>query len=142
MMNYIMSKKSEPPLPNRGRIIIADGDLGAIKFWLRVFNLETYVNAAAADIRAQAPEVKQGSVPIISEHRSGQLYWYYVLVLFTDSLGLFGGTGIIFYADQEYRAQAEEKRNECADHIMQTIQTQVEAGKMTGIVLPIEPTKE
>jgi hypothetical protein len=137
-----MSKKSEPPPSNRGRIIIADGDLEAIKFWIRVFNLETYVNAAAADIRAQTSEVKQGSVPIISEHRSGQLYWYYVLVLFIDSLGLFGGTGLIFFADQKYRAQVEEKRNEFADHIMKTIQTQVEAGKMTGSILAIDPTKE
>jgi hypothetical protein len=127
-----MNKRSEPP-PNRGRIIIADGDLEAIKFWLRVFNLEPYVNVAAAEIRAQtAPEVNQGSVPIISEHRSGQLYWYYVIVLFIDSLGLSGGMGLIFYADGEHRAQAEEKRDEFADDIMQMIQTQAEAGKMTG----------
>jgi hypothetical protein len=139
-----MSKKREesPAMPsNRGRIIIADGDLDAVKFWLRVFSLEDYVNAAAADIRAQ-PEAHRASVPIISEHRAGQLYWYYVILLFIDSLGLSGGTGLVFYADAEHRAVAEEKRNEFADTIMKTIQEQVEKGKMTGAMLTIEPTKE
>jgi hypothetical protein len=135
-----MSKKIEAPPPNRGRIIIADGDLDALKFWLRVFNLEAYVTVAAADIRAQ--EVNQASVPIINEHRSGQLYWYYAIVLLIDSLGLCGGTGLIFYADPEHRAKAEENRNEFADHIMQTIREQVEAGRMEASMLTIEPTKE
>jgi hypothetical protein len=137
-----MIKEKDAIPPNRGRIIIAEEDFDALKFWIRVFNLEPYVNVAAADIRAQGPEVKRASVPIVSEHRSGQLYWYYVIVLFIDSLGLSGGMGLIFYADQEYRAQAEEKRNEFADHIMQSIQTQVKAGKMTGTILAIEPTRE
>jgi hypothetical protein len=138
-----MSKRSEPLSmpPNRGRIFIADGDLDAVRFWLRVFCLEAYVDAASADIRARS-EVKKASVPIISEHQAGQLYWYYVILLFIDSLGLSGGTGLVFYADAEFRAEVEKKRNEFADMIMKTLQEQVETGKMTGTMLTIEPTKE
>jgi hypothetical protein len=136
-----MIKDKDAIPPNRGRIIIMDGDLDAIKFWLRVFTLEDYVNAAAAEIRSQ-PGVNKASVPIISEHRSGTLYWFYVIVLFTDALGLCGGTGLVFYADEEYRAEALEKRNEFADHVMKTIQGRVETGEMTGSLVVIEPTTE
>jgi hypothetical protein len=116
-------------------------DLDGIRFWLRVFNLEPYVAVASADIAAR-PEVKQASVPIVSEHQAGQLYWYYAIILFIDTLGLSGGTGIIFFADEQHRVEAEERRNEFADTIMQSIGEQVAQGKMTGKALTIEPTKE
>jgi hypothetical protein len=136
-----MIKDKDAIPPNRGRIIIMDGDLEAVKFWLRVFTLEDYVNAAAAEIRSR-PGVNKASIPIISEHRSGQLWWYYVIVLFIDALGLSGGTGLVFYADTEHHAEAEEKRNEFADHVMKTIQGRVEMGEMTGSLVVIEPTTE
>jgi len=127
--------------PNYGRIVIPYGDVEGARFWLRVFKLETYVTIAQADIEAN-PEANKASVPIISEHQAGQLYWYYAIVLFIDPLGLSSGTGIIFYADEEHRAEAEKKRNDFADTIMQGIKEQVEKGKMTGKTLTIPPTKE
>jgi hypothetical protein len=138
-MSEQKTKLSTPS--NYGRIAIENDDLDAVRFWLRVFSLEPYVDVASADIRAK-PEVKRASVPIISEHRSGQLYWYYAILLYIDPLGLSGGIGIIYFADEAHRAEAEKARNEVGDHIMQTIQGQVEKGKMTGTMLTIEPTKE
>jgi hypothetical protein len=130
-----------PLPPNFGYITIPNGDLDGVRFWLRVFQLESYVNAAQADIQAR-PEVAKASVPIIAEYIAGQLYFYYAIVLFIDSLGLSGGIGIIYFADEEHRAMVEEKRNGFADDIMKSIQERVEEGKMTGTMLTIDPGKE
>jgi hypothetical protein len=116
-------------------------DLDGIRFWLRMFNLEPYVAVASADITA-SPEAHRASVPIISEHQAGLLYWYYAIVLFVDTLGLSGGTGVVYYADEAHRTEAEQKRNSFADMIMQGIGKQVAKGKMTGRTLTIPPTKE
>jgi hypothetical protein len=130
---------SQPP--NFGYIGIPDGDLDGVRFWLRVFQLEPYVNAAQADIQAR-PEVAKASVPIVAEYVAGRLYFYYAIVLFIDSLGLSNGIGIIYFADEEHRAAANEKRDNFADHIMKSIQERVEEGKMTGTMLTIDPGKE
>jgi hypothetical protein len=130
------------PLPeNLGYIVLDDGDLDAARFWLRVFNLEAYVAAATADIHSR-PEVKKASVPIISEHRAGGLYFYYVILLYIDSLGLSGGVGLITFADEKNRALAEEKRDGLAKRIIASIKEQVAKGEMTGETLTIDPTKE
>jgi hypothetical protein len=130
------------PLPeNRGYIVIPDGDLDAVRFWLRVFNLEAYAAAAQADVHSR-PEVKKASVPIVSEHRAGRLYFYYVILLYIDSLGLCNGTGLICFADEANRTFAEEKRDDLANQIMQAISQQIAEGKMTGSTVTIKPTKE
>jgi hypothetical protein len=135
-----------PPMPpNFGYVIIPDGDLDGTRFWLRVFQLEAYVSAAQIDIGsrlASGKELEKASVPIVSEYQAGQLYWYYAIVLFIDPLGLSGGIGIIYFADEAHRKEAEEKRNDFADHVMKNINQRVAEGKMTGTVVTIEPGKE
>ena len=130
-----------PLPPNFGFITIPDGALDGVRFWLRVFQLEAYVNAAQADIQAR-PEVAKASVPIIADYTAGRIYFYYAIVLFIDSLGLSSGVGIIYFADEEHWAAANEKRDSFADHIMKGIQERVEEGKMTGTMLTIDPGKE
>jgi hypothetical protein len=134
------------PIPrdfaNYGRVVIGEDDLDALRFLIRVFNLEPYVAIATADLQAKIMEGQKASVPIISEHRAGELYFYFALILFLDSLGLHGGLGGIWFGDAEHREQAEKKRNELADFIMQGISERVAEGKMKGSMLTINPTTE
>jgi hypothetical protein len=133
--------KPEPP-PNRGRIIVTENDLAALKFWTRVFELDGYIASAQASIVNHA-EAKSGSVPIISEYHCGKLHWCYVLVLDIDSLGLAGGIGIVYYADEAHFDEVRQSRDQLADHLMSTLRTRVESGQIfTETAMEIIPPGE
>jgi hypothetical protein len=126
---------------NRGRIIVAEGDLAALRFWIRVFELEGYIAIAQARIGNHA-EAKFGALPVISEYHCGKLHWCYVLLLDVDSLGLSGGMGIVYYADQAHLDEARKARDKLADHLMTTLQTRTESGEMLTEMTIIPPGEQ
>jgi hypothetical protein len=132
--------KLEPP-PVRGRIIVADGDLAALRFWIRVFELDGYIAIAQARIGNHA-EAKWGAVPVISEYHCGKLHWCYLLVLDVDSLGLMGGTGIVYYADQVHLDEVRKSRDKLADHLMNSLRTRTDSGQMLTEMTIIPPGEQ
>jgi hypothetical protein len=129
------------PPATHGRIIVQDGDLAALKFWIRVFELDGYVALAQAQITNQA-KAKWGAVPIINEYQCGKLRWCYVLTLDIDSLGLAGGIGIIYYADEAHWEQVRESRDKLADNVMKTVRQRTDSGQMLTEMALIPPGKE
>jgi hypothetical protein len=132
--------KLKPP-PVRGRIIVAEDDLAALKFWIRVFELDGYIAIAQARIDNH-PEAKWGTVPIISEYRCGNLRWCYVLMLDVDSLGVTGGIGIVYYADQAHWDEVRALRDNLADHMMETLRQRSEAGQILTEMALIPPGEQ
>jgi hypothetical protein len=132
--------KPESP-PVRGRIVVADGDLAALRFWIRVFQLDGYIAIAQARIGDHA-EAKWGAVPVISEYHCGKLHWCYVLLFDVDSLGLTGGIGIVYYADQVHLDEVRKSRDELADHLMETLRTRTQSGQMLAEMAIIPPGEQ
>jgi hypothetical protein len=124
--------------PNRGRLVC--DDLVTLKFWVRVFGLEERVAEVQQLIQAKLEQRAMGAIPIISEYRvSEELQWYYVIVLNVDALGLCGGTGIIYYADQANAAEAQRRR----DFYGQTITDAMEQSpKKWDEIIELPPGKE
>jgi hypothetical protein len=80
-----------------------------MQFWLRAFQMEMAIEHAQKTINAD-PRVKQAAVPIISEYECGRFYWQLCLCPQVDALGLKGGDGRIWVADDmtDRDAQVEE----------------------------------
>jgi hypothetical protein len=129
------------PAATRGRIIVQDDDLAALKFWIRVFELDGYVALAQAQITSQS-KAKWGAVPIINEYQCGKLRWCYVLVLNIDSLGLVGGSGVVYYADEEHWEQVRESRDKLADNVMKTVRQRTYSGQMLTEMVLTPPGKQ
>jgi hypothetical protein len=119
--------------PNRGRIFVAHDNKAELRFWIRVFELEGQLAEAQAHFNAEQG-TKGAAVPIISHYVSGDLTWFYVLIIDLDMLGVAGGTGIIWYGDAQNRNTARQSRDKFADHIMTEIQQRAESGKLTELI--------
>jgi hypothetical protein len=131
--------KLEPP-PLRGRIIVDEGDLAALKFWIRVFELDPYIAMAQARI-AEHAKATRSAVPVISEYHCGKLHWCYMLVLDVDSLGLTGGIGVVYYADQVHLDELRKSRDKLADQLINELHKRTESGQMLSemaLILPGE----
>jgi hypothetical protein len=132
--------KPELP-PVRGRIVVTENDLTALKFWIRVFELDGYIAMAQARI-GDHEQAKWGAVPVISEYHCGKLHWCYVLMLNVDFLGLTGGIGIVYYADQAHLNEVRKSRDELADHLMSTLRERTESGQMFTEITLIAPGEQ
>jgi hypothetical protein len=123
--------------PNRGRIHVAHNNKSELRFWIRVFELEPQIAEAQAHFKAH--QESEGSawaaVPIINKYVSGDLTWFYVLIIEVDILGVAGGTGIIWYADQENCESAAQSRDKFADQVMVEMQQRTKAGKLTELII-------
>lgn len=127
--------------PNFGIIRVANNDTDQLKFWIRMFALEQYIELARLDLSTR-PEVKRASAPVISEHQSGKLYWFYAIVLDIDALGLVGGVGFVTFADKTNCDQAQARRNKVSDMILRSFSDAVQKGAMTGTTVFITPSDE
>lgn len=118
--------------PNRGRIIVEHNNTETLRFWIRVFELQSQIAFAQSRFNeTRSPEGKGAiwaMVPIISEYDAGHIKWIYALVLELDVLGVCGGTGIIFYADKQHEEQAREARDEFAQTIMEAAERRTKDG--------------
>jgi hypothetical protein len=127
ILKNLIVTKTKPPIPtegkppNRGQIVC--DDLVSLKFWVRVFGLEERVEETQKLIQAKLEKRTFGAIPIISDYQvSDELRWYYVMVLNVDALGLCGGNGIIFYADQANAAEAKRRHEVFAKGIMDAME--------------------
>jgi hypothetical protein len=80
-----------------------------MQFWLRAFMMEAPIQHAQNTINAD-PRIKTCAVPIISEYECGRYWWQMCLCPQVDALGLKGGEGRIWVADNltDRDAQVEE----------------------------------
>jgi hypothetical protein len=130
--------------PNHGRILVANNNKAELQFWIRVFELEGQITEAQLHFNAQQQGSKQpgwAAVPIISHYVSGDLTWFYVLIIDLDLLGVAGGTGIIWFADAENCKTACQARDKFADQIMLEIEQRTQAGQFTEVVI-IGPSQQ
>ena len=136
-----MSLSKAPKLPpNRGRIIIEHDNTETLRFWIRVFELEPQIAFAQAKFHehsAAAPDKEHdpvwGMVPIISEYNAGSIKWIYAVVIELDTLGVCGGTGIIYFADKANEKEAYEHRDRFADMVIDQAKERAKSGAMVEV---------
>lgn len=119
----------------------------ALRFWIRVFELEAQIAFAHAKFHEQSAaafaagdiehDPKLAMVPIISEYNAGHIKWIYVVLIELDIVGICGGTGIIYYADKANEEDAYKRRDKFADAVMKSAQE-----RMTRIYLTMPGTQK
>lgn len=135
-----MSKKPVRIPANAGRIVIEINDLPAINFWIRVFGLEPYIEAAQAQILQHIP-AKWGAVPVINEYHCGHLHWSYVLLIDVDAIGVTGGMGLIFFGDDQNAKAASQHRDRLAAQIVQALNKGLKSGQF-GVEMELDLARE
>jgi hypothetical protein len=94
----------------------------AVRFWIRVLDVEKEVDDATAQIREKLSADMKGTIPIVGEYKVDDNFEFiYLIVIDLDALGVTGGLGIIYYTDPERRVEVLKSRDRLAESIFDAL---------------------
>jgi hypothetical protein len=124
---------SKPSKHIQRGLILTEGIEG-IKHWIRVFSLEEELAFGIQRFKeiSESPEGKAKAkkagnegrllLPIINEFRVYEdLGYVYLLSIKIDTIGLVGGSGIVYVCQDSNKAEAMEHRDKQADFVMREL---------------------
>jgi hypothetical protein len=121
-----------PPKKHIQRGLILTEGIEGIKHWIRLFSLEEELAFGIErfnEICADPAHIAQGAgakskllMPIVNEYRVYEdLSYVYLLSIQIDTIGLVGGSGIIYVCEDSNKADAMEHRDKYADFVMKEL---------------------